>query len=166
MIVKQFSFSILICDIKNIMHHISKYTIVFFYFDDIIRKNDELIKTTNQFEIEIHLMNLFKTNFFFDNDVLIAQRIKLNMKNQTIQLSNCQNLLIFINTITRKNSCFKRVVRNKNKIIIFVDVIINVFVDYYDNLSNDRDFLFESQCRKYFDDDDEIFAHIVDANLK
>ena len=97
--------------------------------------------------------------------MLIAQRIKLNMKNQTIQLNNCQNLLIFINTITRKNSCLKRVIRIKNKIIIFVDVIINVFIDYHDNLSNDHNFLFEFQCRKYFDDDDEIFVHIIDANL-
>ena len=45
------------------------------------------------------------------------------------------------------------------------DVIINVFVIYYNQLSNDRDFLFEFQCRRHFDENDDVFVYIVDVNL-
>ena len=38
-------------------------------------------------------------------------------------------------------------------------------MSYNDDLSADRDFLFESQCAKYLNDDDDVFAHIVDVEL-
>ena len=38
-------------------------------------------------------------------------------------------------------------------------------MSYNDDLSTDRDFLFESQCAKYLSDDDDVFAHIVDVEF-
>ena len=64
-IVKQFSFSILIRDINNIMHHISKYAIVFFLFwwhyskKRWINRDDESIWNWNSFN------ELTQNNFFF-----------------------------------------------------------------------------------------------------
>ena len=164
-VIRQFSSSISVRDINNTMHYISEYVVVLFYFDNTIQHDDKLMKTTDRFEAEVHLVNSLKVNFFFNNDVFIAQRIKLNMKNQTIQLKSCQNLMTNINIVIKKDACLKRVVRVKNKIIIFADFIINVSVNFHDSFFDNRDFLFESQCRKYLDENEKVFVHIVDANL-
>ena len=87
------------------------------------------------------------------------------MKNQTIQLESCQNLMANISTVIKKNACLKRVVRVKDKIVISADFIINVSVNFHDSFFDNRDFLFKSQCRKYLDENEEVFAYIVDANL-
>ena len=110
-------------------------------------------------------MNFFKINFLFDNDVFIVQKIKINLKKQIIKLKNCQNFQVSINIVIKKNFCLKRIVCIKIIIIMSTDVIINVFVIYYNQLSNDRDFLFEFQCRRHFDENDDVFVYIVDVNL-
>ena len=71
-VIKQLSSSILVCGIDNTMHYTSKYVVVLFYFDDTIQHDGKLMKTTDRFEAEVHLVNFLKINFFFDNDVLIA----------------------------------------------------------------------------------------------
>ena len=64
------------------MYYISKYVVVF--LNNIIQQNNKLIKTIDRFETKIHFVNFFKINFFFNNDIFIVQRIKLNIKSQTI----------------------------------------------------------------------------------
>ena len=80
-----------------------------------------------------------------DNDVFIAQRVKIDLITQSVQLSNCQNLVASIDTIIKKNSNLKRIIRVKQIINVFVNFIVIIFVSYHDILSNNRNFLFESQ---------------------
>ena len=43
--------------------------------------------------------------------------------------------------------------------------MINISINYYDTLFDDRDFLFESELVISLDKDNEIFAYIIDCSL-
>ena len=80
-IVKQLFSSISMRNIENIMHHIFDYVVFTLYFDDqLIDK----IVAIDKFQIEIHLIDDLKINIFIDNDVFIAQQIKLNLAQQIV----------------------------------------------------------------------------------
>ena len=144
--IKKLILSILIRDINNIMHYIFDYILINCYFDDYLSNSiNDWISTTNKFDVEIHLINNLKINLLIDNDVFIAQRVKIDLITQSVQLSNCQNLVASIDTIIKKNSNLKRIIRVKQIINVFVNFIVIIFVSYHDILSNNRNFLFESQ---------------------
>ena len=98
--------------------------------------------------------------------MLNIQKTIINYLNQTIRLSNCNNFIIFINIIVRRNSCLKRTIRVKNNVVILFKSTILISMSYYDKLSNDRDILFESRYVKMFDNNNEMFAHIVNSTLQ
>ena len=160
--IKQLSSSISMRNIDNIMHHISDYVVLTLYLDDQLIDKIAII---DKFQIEVHLVDDLKINILIDNDTLIAQQIKLNLAQQTVQLDSCQNLVAFINVLTKQKVEVKRIIRVKSIVIISIKIIINVSMSYNDDLLIDRDFLFESQCAKYLSDDDDVFAHIVDVEL-
>ena len=114
------------------------------YIDDYLSNNNR-ISITNKFEIEIHLINDLKTNLFIDNDLFIAQRVKIDLITQSVQMNNCQNLVVLIDTITKKNFDLKRTIRANQIVSVSTNFIVMIFINYHDNLSNDKDFLFESQ---------------------
>ena len=97
--------------------------------------------------------------------MFIVQQIKLNLAQQIVQLNSCQNFLVFINVLTRQKAEIKRIIRVKNIVIMSIKIIINVSISYNENLSVDRDFLFESQCAKYLNDDDDVLIHIIDVEF-
>ena len=144
------------------MHYIFDYVVFNLYFDDQLIDKTTII---DKFDIEVHLVENLKINIFVDNDVLIVQHVKLNLTQQTMQLNNCQNFVVFINVLTRKKVELKRIIRVKNNVIISIKIIVDVSMFYHDNLSNDRSFLFESQCVEYLNDDDDVFVHIIDVEL-
>ena len=160
--IKQLSSSISMRNIDNIMHHISDYVVLTLYLDDQLIDKIAII---DKFQIEVHLVDDLKINIFIDNDALIVQQVKLNLAQQTVQLDSCQNFVALINVLTRQEIEVKRIIRVKSTVIVSVKITINVSVSYNDDLSADRDFLFESQCAKYLDDDDDVFAHIVDVEF-
>ena len=161
-IIKQLSSSISMRNIDNIMHHIFYYVVFTLYFDDQLIDKIAII---DKFQIEVHLIDDLKINIFIDNNAFIVQQIKLNLAQQTVQLNSCQNLVAFINVLIKQEVEMKRIIRVKNIVIISVKITINVSMSYNDDLSIDRDFLFESQCAKYLNDDDDVFAHIIDVEL-
>ena len=67
--------------------------------------------------------------------------------------------------LTRQKTEIKRIIRVKDIVIVSIKVIINVSISYNENLPFDRDFLFESQCAEYLDDDDDVLTHIVDVEF-
>ena len=160
--IKQLSSFISMRNIDNIMHHIFDYVVLTLYLDDQLV---DKIATIDKFQIEIHLIDDLKINILIDNDILTTQQVKLNLAQQIVQLNSCQNLVAFINVLIRQEAEVKRIIRVKNIVIISIKITINVSMSYNDDLSTDRDFLFESQCAKYLDDDDDVFAHIVDVEL-
>ena len=129
------------------MYYIFDYIVINCYFDNYLSNSiNDRVSTIDKFDAKIHLINDLKINLLFDNNVFIAQRVKINLITQIVQLSNCQNLVASIDTITRKNSNLKRIIRVKQIINVFVNFIVMMLVNYYDNLSNNKNFLFESQC--------------------
>ena len=164
--IKKLTSSISIRDIDNIMHYIFDYVVMSCYMNDYLSNNNR-ISTTSKFEVEFHLIKDLKTNLLIDNDVLIAQRVKIDLISQSVQLNNCQNLVASIDTITRKNSNLKRIIRAKQIINVFVNFIVKMFITYHDNLSNDRNFLFESQCaqQQLLNTNENVFVYIINASL-
>ena len=142
--IKKLIFSISIRDIDNIMHYIFDYIVISYYIDDYLSNNNQMF-ITNKFEVKIHLVDDLKTNLFIDNNVFIAQRVKINLITQSVQLNNCQNLVALINTIIKKKIDFKRTIRANQIVNVSINFIVMIFVNYHDNLSNNKDFLFESQ---------------------
>ena len=43
--------------------------------------------------------------------------------------------------------------------------MINILINYYDILFDDRDFLFEFKLIIFFDKDSEVFAYVIDCSL-
>ena len=70
-------------DIDNIMHYIFDYVVISYYINDYLLSNNRIL-ITNKFEIEIHLINNLKTNLLIDNDVFIAQRVKIDLITQSV----------------------------------------------------------------------------------
>ena len=164
--IKKLTSSILIRNIDNIMYYIFDYIVINCYMNDYLSNNNR-ISITNKFEVEIYLINDLKINLLINNDVFIVQRVKIDLISQNVQLSNCQNLVASIDTIIKKNSNLKRIIRAKQITSVFVNFIVMIFVIYHDNLSNDRDFLFESQCaqQRLLNTNENVFAHIIDVSL-
>ena len=123
------------------MYYIFDYIVINCYFDNYLSNSiNDRVSTIDKFDAKIHLINDLKINLLFDNNVFIAQRVKINLITQIVQLSNCQNLVASIDTITRKNSNLKRIIRVKQIINVFVNFIVIMFVSYHDNLSNNKNF--------------------------
>ena len=70
------------------MHYIFDYIVMNCYINDYLSNNNRML-ITNKFDVEIHFVNDLKINLFIDNDVFIAQRVKINLITQSVQLSNC-----------------------------------------------------------------------------
>ena len=43
--------------------------------------------------------------------------------------------------------------------------MINILINYYDILFDDRDFLFESELIIFLDKDDGVFVYVIDCSL-
>ena len=99
----------------------------------------------DRFSIKIHIVNNFKTNLLLKNNVFKIQRISINIDNQTTILINCRNLIISINIITKKNVNQKRTIKTKTNFNISIKITIKISISFYNNLSKNRNFFFESQ---------------------
>ena len=110
--IKKLIFLILIRDINNIMYYIFDYIIINCYINVYLSNNNQ-ISITNKFDVEIHFVDDLKINLFIDNNVFIAQRVKIDLITQNVQLSNNQNFIALINIIIRENSNLKRIIRTK-----------------------------------------------------
>ena len=53
--------------------------------------------------------------------------------------------------------------KTKFVIILSPNSILNISINYYNTLLNDRDYLFKSELTIYFDNNNEIFAHIINC---
>ena len=48
---------------------------------------------------------------------------------------------------------------------MLTEIIVQMLIVYYNNLSNDCDFFFEFQCNQFFDLNKNVFVHIVNVFL-
>jgi len=93
--------------------------------------------------VEIYLVNNLQANILINVNVLASQLIMLDFERHLLQINSC-NILTLINIVNRRNSYVRRTICTKKALTISPRILLQIFVIYYDNLSNNRDFLFKS----------------------
>ena len=162
-IVQQLIASLSIRNIDNTIHNFNDFIVIDLFMNDHVNNVDIKQSIIDKFSAEIHIIDDLKANLFIENDVLNAQKTTINLKKQTTILINCRHFVMFIDIVTKKDVDQKRIVKSKTNFSISTKTIVKVSVFYHDSLSNDRDFLFESQCSQSLNQNDEVFAHVVDV---
>ena len=77
-------------------------------------------------------------------NIITSQGIYVDLEIKVYRFNKCQELKVSIDVITKFKSNSRRTIRNKISVIIALDITIKVSVAYKENISKDRDFLFES----------------------
>ena len=148
-------------DIKRKIVKIDEFVIVKLYFDDTLI--DQIV--TRTIEIKIYFIDDFAINLLLDNDVLYSQNIIMNLQKQKLFIDNCQKLKLFLKIQTRQNSHVKRTIKTRETFTITLEQFVEMFVNYRDDLFNNKFFLFESQCKQNFDFEKNVYVYVVDVNL-
>ena len=161
--VKQLVTSLLIRNIRNIIYNFNKYIVIDIFINNYIKKNNKQISTINKFSIEIYIVDNFKANLLLNNNVFKVQRVAININTQIATLINCNTLIISINITIKKNADQKRTIKIKIDFKISTKVIVKILIFFHNNLFDDRNFFFESQCQQSFNHKNSVFAHIVNA---
>lgn len=154
--------SLLIRDVDDKMIKTSEYVTIDVYIDDVDSSHKFVI---SRFMTNIHLVNNFKINLLLEIDVLESQKMILDFDKHLVKIDVYQDFTTLINVINKANSHIKRIIRARKTFIVQLRTIVNVLIIYHNELLNDKNFLFESQCSKYLEHDDEVFAHIMNASL-
>ena len=115
--------------------------------------------------MKVHFIDNFKIGILFDIDIFIFYKFVLNCAFQFVIINNCQSIKISIRFIVKSHSQIKRVVKIKITFTLLSNIIINISINYYDTLSNDRDYLFEFELTTYFDNIDEMFVYVIDCSM-
>ncbi len=63
------------------------------------------------------------------------------------------------------NSYIKRIIKARRTFIINLDKLAKISIIYYEDLSNNRNLLFESNCFYYLNQNGDVYAHIIDVNF-
>ena len=125
--------------------------------------NDVLVLTI--ITIEIHIIEILKTNLLIVIDVLVLEQMIINFEKQQLHIESCDEFRTIISIKARENSHIKRIVRIKFITQISLKSTTRVSVSYHESISENRNFLFESQYTQNLEIDDEIYAHVVDNSL-
>ena len=159
--IKKMTFFISIRDVNNKIVSIDKYAMITIYIKEIVDDMERSACLT----MKIHVVNNLKTNILIETDIMTPQGMTMNLKTRTVKLERCQGLNISIDVVARTQPHSKRIIRIKSSIIITPNIITEVPIAYNDTISENKDFLFESDCAQEFEPADEIFAHIVDFTI-
>ena len=154
--------SLFVREINDKLIKINNFVMIQLYIDDV-----DAIKQliTTCVTTKVHFVNDLKINIFIDVDVLTSQRMSLNFERYIFTIDNCENIKIIIDSINRVKSHVKRIVRIRKTFIVQFDELTYMSMTHRDNLSNDKNFLFEFQCVEHLRHDDDVFAHIIDVLL-
>ena len=80
-------------------------------------------------------------------------------------IGNCENLSILFFSYARMQPNFKRTVRFKKFITLLLGIKTNIPVNYYGEISENRDFFFEPQfnLNHHLGDDGVLFVIVIDV---
>ena len=127
------------------MHNINKFIIIIMYANDELFDN---ISTIAKMIMKTHLIDNLKVNMLINNDVFMLQKIKFYFINEKMIIDICQNFVIKIEIVIKKDFEIRRIIRVKKMIIILILLIILILIIYYNTLLKDKDFLFEFNINK------------------
>lgn len=162
-LVKLIRSFISIRDIDDVIHEFTKYFIITLYIERTLNNKSVLVSITR----EIHLMNNLKMNMLINIDILVSKRMILNMSHKILFIESCEKIEIEINVKVRKNVNIRRIVRVKDRTVISLNALIqlSVLMRQLNQLSCNRDLIFESCYTHNLDQSDNLYAHVVDASL-
>jgi hypothetical protein len=129
-------------EIKNNLHRINEYMIIFFYIYRKTREFSYLIEII----VEVHIVNIFKLKIF------------INFRIRTLAINIISEFSTNIRTIRRNIKIIKIVVNSRKKEIIPPNIIKEIPIRIKKILNNNRDFLF---LFKY----SNAIYHIMNSNF-
>ena len=138
--IRKMIFSLTIRELNITQHQSANYVIVLTYFSST--KNEFFFVTL--IRREMHLINHLKINMLIDNDVIDSKDIVIDSINKKTFIRNC-DVKMLVEIRTREIHVQQRSIHTK-KIITFSsrNQLTNFVHHFVDELSFDRDFLFES----------------------
>lgn len=155
-------FLILIKDVNNKLINTNEFAIVSIHLNELA--NEKLAIAV--LIIEVHLVNQLNVKMLVETNVISSKRIILNLHHQWMIIKSCQDLMININSKVHLHSNTRRIIQAQKLINLSSELTTSVFVFFNErSLSDDWDFLFESQYSQNLRHDDNIFAHIVNVKL-
>ena len=159
--IQQLALSMSIREINDKLIKISDFVLVDLFIIDV----DSVDKsTTVVITAKVHLVNNFNVNMLIEVNVLKSQKMTLNFNSNKFIINSC-DVQTDIDSITRFKSNVKRTIRNQKTYIVLSNEIIKISIIFSDDLSSDRNFLFEFQCNQYLNQNDDVFVHIMNVNL-
>ena len=157
--IRTMTTSLTVREIATDQHQTSEYVIASMYFLD--QKNDKIVKI--MIRREIHLMNNLKINMLIDNDVTDSEKWNIDNEHSKTTIDNC-DVTIFID-IRRRSSTdqsMHKSVHIKKTIIVSSQSEMIISIHYLvDNISNDRDYLFESNETEFI-----LYAHLMNIFIE
>jgi hypothetical protein len=126
-------------------------------------------KAREHIKREFHLIDELKCKLLMNLNIMISEKIIINLTNKSLIISTCENLLISIRVNLKSNSRIRRIVHSKKSIMLFSNSIVNISTYLREKkLSSNRDFLFESNCETLitsFDEMNDLYTHVCDCNI-
>ena len=115
---------------------------------------------------EVHIVNDLRVNLLLDTDAMISENMTINYLNNQLSMTSCEDFVIVI-SINFIDSRVNRVIRIKAVIRLALNTMIEVSIQIRekDNLSSRRDYLFQSATSIELESEDDVFAHVIDANI-
>ena len=139
-VVRKIIFFIIVRDFDTTQHENSRYVILFIYFIDT--RNNAFVKTF--IKRKIHLIKDFKVNMLINNNIIVSKNILVNFTNQITNIRNCDvdmslKIRFKIAHVQQRFVYVKKIIVLSSRIQLIV-----IIHDFFDNLSFDYNFFFES----------------------
>ena len=115
---------------------------------------------------EVHIVNDLRVNLLLDIDTMMSENMTINYFNNQLSMTSCEDFVIVI-SINLIDSRVNRVIRIKAVIRLALNAMIEVLIQIRekDNLSSRRDYLFQSATSIELKSEDDVFTHVIDANI-
>ena len=155
-------FSNSIRDVSNKLINTNEFVIISIHLNELV--NEKLAITV--LIIEVHLVDQLNVKMLVETNVISSECIILNLHHQWMIIESYQDLMIDINSKAHLHSNTRRIIQAQKSINLSSELTTSVFVFFNEkSLSDDRNFLFESQYSQNLRHDDDVFAHIVNIKL-
>ena len=117
--------SLKIKSIKLFTLNINKYILINFAIFNEINNKSTIVCFIRYF----YIINNFKTNILFDNNIFDLKNVVVHINQQKFIIDNCDNFLISLKVIVKNNSNerIKRNIRSKVNVIILILFLLYCF---------------------------------------
>lgn len=165
-IIEKMSTSINVRNIENVLHQSNVYVMLNLYLDELF--NDK--KISDHIRREFYVVDNLKCKLLMKLDIMISEKMIINLANKSFIIFTCENLIISIRINLKSNSRIRRIIHSKKFVVISSNSVMSVSIYLRDKkLSFNRNFLFESNHDVFtisLENLDEFYTHVCDCNLK